>query len=86
MCNHESFQCNASIGRLTDTEDSVIITGYSAHIKIHCTQCGQAFEFIGVEGGYSFCEPRVSIDSTELRIPIKPSTGKLIFESHHKLN
>ena len=86
MCEHKKFSCNARIGRLTDSEESTEITGFRADIKIHCTECGQAFEFVGLEAGYSPIAPTVSIDSTELRIPIKPNTGQLIFESNSKLN
>lgn len=86
MCSHEQFICESRIARLTESETSTIVTGYYADIKIKCKQCDQPFEFVGLEGGLSPFGPRVSLDSTELRAPIKPSTGKLIFESNSKCN
>ncbi len=86
MCNHEIFESVVSVTRLTDHENSVVVNGFCADIKIRCRQCEQDFEFVGVSGGSSPFEPRVSIDSTELRIPINPSTGQLIFEPNSKLN
>lgn len=86
MCTHENFVANVKVNRLTE-EDEVTIKGFSADIVIQCHECGQAFEFVGVEPGLSPFGPRCSIDSTQLRAPIKPATGQLAFESEHvKLN
>ncbi len=79
MCEHKEFKSMVKVGRLSEKEGGVI-NSYCADITINCAECGQAFEFVGVSGGYSPFEPKVSADSTELRIPIKPSTGQLIFE------
>ncbi len=86
MCEHEDFIANVNVHRLT-SEDKLKVVGFNADIKVKCAGCGQAFEFIGIEAGVSPFEPRVSIDSTQLRAPIKPSTGQLVFESSNsKLN
>lgn len=86
MCNHENFRADVQVHRITE-DDKITIRGFSANICIKCHDCGKEFEFIGVEPGVSPFGPRVSIDSTELRVPIKPATGQLAFESEHvKMN
>lgn len=72
-CKHEIFECQCSVGRLTDGYPGPV-TGYMVDIHIKCVQCGIPFEFIGVPGGYSPGQPMVNFDATELRAPIKPST------------
>lgn len=72
-CLHEQFLVNAKTLRrkASDTDETII--GYSMEITVGCTQCGQAFEFIGVPGGYSPLQPMVNFDGTTLRAPIRPS-------------
>ncbi|MET0373987.1 MAG: hypothetical protein ABW128_06980 [Rhizorhabdus sp.] len=60
---------SANVGRLSEVEDGPI-TGYFADIRIHCDQCGQAFQFIGLPPGQSSEKPTVSIDATEARMPL----------------
>lgn len=80
MCEHTNFTASVSVARLSE-EDGGVITGYSADLKICCADCGLPFQFIGVPNGYSPFEPKASIDNEELRLPITPSTGKMVFES-----
>jgi len=86
MCEHKNFEADVKVARLQESETSTVIVGYSADLKIKCRDCHMKFEFIGVEAGSSPFHPMVSVDSTEMRIPIKPSTGKLIIENIHGLN
>ncbi len=72
-CQHQKFQCDARIGRLSDTDDGPI-TGYTANIKVTCSDCGLPFRFIGIAAGNHYAEPRVSLDGTELRAPLEPAT------------
>lgn len=85
-CEHKKFKAEVNVARLQESEGA-IVSGYSADIKIKCADCDIDFEFVGLEAGLSSFGPRVSIDSTELRAPIKPATGQLIFHQQvHKLN
>lgn len=72
-CKHERFQCTCEVTRLHKEGEPEKITGYTTDIKVHCTDCGQPFEWIGVPGGSSPMQPMVSFDGTELRAPIRPS-------------
>lgn len=73
-CPHELFYANTKVCRRTASETDNTVIGYSADLTINCTQCGQAFEFIGVPLGYSPFQPMANFDGTKLRIPIRPST------------
>ena len=76
-CKHERFIAQCDITRLTDSEQSKEVTGYTADLTIKCEECGTKFEFIGVPNGYSPKQPMANVDFTELRIPIMPYTGKM---------
>ncbi len=70
-CLHENFACQCNVGRLTDTEGGPV-THYTVDVTIHCTDCGEPFEFFGLPVGHSSYKPMVSFDGTELRAPIMP--------------
>ena len=84
-CAHEEFIANVKVNRLTN-EGKMAVIAFSADIAINCKVCGHAFEFIGVEPGVSPFHPTISIDSKELRAPIKPATGQIVFEATHRNN
>lgn len=69
MCEHRDFQAVVTINRIADCP-----TGFMADVRIKCADCGIPFEFVGLPSGLHFEKPMVSIDSTELRAPIKPSS------------
>ena len=56
----------------TDTEGGPV-TGYTADIKIKCSDCGLAFRFRGLPAGSHYAEPRLSADGLEMRAPIEPA-------------
>jgi hypothetical protein len=47
-----------------------------AEIEITCMECGSSFEFQGVEPGFRFDKPSMSIDATTLSVPISPHGEK----------
>jgi hypothetical protein len=85
-CKHEKFLASVSVNRLKESDESEIITGYSAYVKVNCSVCGQAFEFIGVPCGVSPVQPMASVDYTELRIPVRPSTAPPIKDKSKIIN
>lgn len=72
-CKHERFQCSCAVTRISDEQDPEKIIGYATDIKVHCIDCGQPFEWIGIPMGLSMFEPMVSADGLELRAPMRPS-------------
>lgn len=72
MCEHKQFYIEGKVARLTESDDSEIVIGYHADIKIICIECHSPFQFIGLPGGYSPSYPTVNFDSTKMRVPIKP--------------
>lgn len=72
-CKHTSYFAKVHVATLTNKGDMEGVVGYIADFSINCSECGQAFEFVGVPVGFSPFEPMTSIDFTQLRIPIRPS-------------
>lgn len=84
-CPHEQFFAKVDVFRLkADTDEHIV--GYSADIKINCSQCGQAFQFIGVPMGISPAQPMTDFDCEELRAPIRPSTAPISETDKTKVN
>jgi hypothetical protein len=75
-CQHFNFQAYVNVCRLTADTDPDKVVGFAADVKINCVDCGMPFEFTGLPSGVSVTnsKPMVSIDGTELRAPIKPSS------------
>lgn len=69
-CLHEVFGAHVEVNRLEDTGHVV------ADVRIHCTACGLPFSFVGPPLGMLMSGPAVSVDRTELRIPIEPGPTK----------
>lgn len=70
-CQHHESNVKAEVYSLSDTEDGPV-TGFTADIKVNCAKCGMAFEWLGLEKGFSTQKPMVSFDGIELRAPITP--------------
>lgn len=71
-CAHTNFKSLVRVGRLTEGGDGPV-TGYSADVRIECTDCGLAFRFRGKDYGSSPDRPMLSADGLELRAPIEPA-------------
>lgn len=65
-CAHPVFKAVVVVNRLVDTGR------FSADVTIECAACAKPFRFMGVDSGYSFDKPMVSVDGLELRAPIEP--------------
>ncbi len=77
-CKHENFNCIANVGRLVKGEDlTVTPSAFVAEITIHCRDCGEPFEFLGVPMGYQPGATRCSPNGLELRAALKPKNETL---------
>lgn len=72
MCDHKTFESRVMVARLTENDDSDVVTGFTADIHIRCRDCGMPFAFKGLGIGSSPDTPMTSIDRCELRAPIEP--------------
>jgi hypothetical protein len=70
-CEHLRFNANVEVNRLQNEESGPIV-GYQADVRVHCTDCGTPFQWIGLASGLMPGRPTVSMDMTELRAPIVP--------------
>lgn len=73
MCEHKIFKAQVNVARLTESDESEVVTGYRADIEITCAECFMPFVFVGVPGGYSPGYPTVNVEGDELRVPIRPA-------------
>ncbi len=77
-CKHFNFKAQVNVFRLTASDDASKVNGYTAEIRINCTECGLPFEFIGVDAGMLSTKPMASVDAQELRAPIRPKGCKIM--------
>lgn len=70
-CPHEDFHAAVDVNRLEDTG------GFIVDVRIYCRQCQLPFSFVGFPAGLSFGRPMVSVDATELHLPIEPGPQPL---------
>ena len=66
LCDHRNFHTSIDINRLEDE------AAFSADIRVHCSDCGMKFIFIGCPGGLDPKRPTISPFGAELRAPIQP--------------
>jgi hypothetical protein len=71
-CKHLRFVVHGTVNRLADSPDATP-SGYMLDVTCRCEDCGIPFQFLGIRSGISSEHPNVSIDATELRVPIKPT-------------
>ena len=69
-CAHHNFDAQTRIARLEDTGQ------FMAEIRIHCTDCGKPFQFLGLQPGLDLQGARVSIDGLEAQLAIAPEGTK----------
>ncbi|WP_269581867.1 hypothetical protein [Roseibium sp. Sym1] len=69
-CKHEDFSANVDVYRLKDSGR------FMADVTIKCAQCGEPFQFLGIEPGLNLNGATVSIDGQEVRLAICPAGAK----------
>ena len=70
-CVHMNFAATVGVARLEDKPGGDI-TGFNAEVRIQCADCGQKFQFLGLEPGYDTQGARCSLDGLEAKIAICP--------------
>lgn len=66
MCEHKNFDANVRVARIEDKGR------FMAEIRITCKDCGEPFQFMGLEPGLNFDGATVSLDGQEANIGICP--------------
>ena len=67
-CKHMNFAANVEVARLEDSGR------FMADITIKCSECGEPFQFVGLEAGLNLNGATVSIDGLEARMAILPKS------------
>lgn len=70
-CPHMNFAARTTVMRLTEG-DAGPVTGYTADIRIECSDCHLPFQFLGLPAGSRHNGAAVSIDGQEARLAISP--------------
>ncbi|AFK51903.1 hypothetical protein [Tistrella mobilis] len=65
-CKHLTFDATVTVARLED------IGQYRAEVRIHCSDCGLQFQFLGLTPGYQPAAANVSLDGLEANLAIAP--------------
>lgn len=72
-CPHLNFAANVEVNRIVEGDQ--IPRAYYADIRVKCADCKEPFRWTGLKAGLSFSRPRVSVDETELRAPLRPASS-----------
>jgi hypothetical protein len=75
-CYHPELHVDVAFGRIGEDDPGNptpgMPTSFVLEIKARCLACDEPFVFDGVPAGLSFSAPAVSLDSRELRAPVRP--------------
>lgn len=63
-CEHNAFQASVAVARLEDSGR------FMAEVSVTCSECGEPFQFIGLEPGLHLAGARVSIDGLTAHLAI----------------
>lgn len=69
-CEHTKFQADCDVHRLQDSPGKV--GAYMLDVRVRCGECGQLFQFLGLEQGLDIGGARCSYDRTEAHLTISP--------------
>jgi hypothetical protein len=65
-----NFDAKVAVARIED------IGRFVAEVRIHCADCGAPFQFLGVQPGFNYEHPTVSLDGLEASLPICPQGSR----------
>lgn len=61
-----NFDATVRVARIED------IGRFVAEVRIRCLECGKPFQFVGLNSGFNYDGPTVSLDGLEANLPICP--------------
>lgn len=67
-CKHMNFAASVKVARLEDTGR------FMAEVTVKCEDCGEPFQFLGLEPGLDMQGARVSVDGLEANMAIAPNS------------
>lgn len=71
-CRHERFSAAVNVNRLHAREQDDSPVSFAADITVRCADCGEPFGFRCRDMGVAPDRPAVSVDTLELRVPLRP--------------
>lgn len=73
-CEHHDFAATVEVSRLHERDGDDSPNAFTAQVRVECADCGAPFGFKGPPGGFSFAEPRCSIDALMIELPLMSPT------------
>ncbi|GLQ09272.1 hypothetical protein GCM10007913_12040 [Devosia yakushimensis] len=70
-CPHMNFEASVTVARLEDSGR------FMAEVKIKCAECGEPFQFLGLDMGLNLRGATVSADGLEANLAISPNSQTL---------
>lgn len=74
-CPHETFEASVEVNRLTAKDDDPTVIGYSADIRVRCSDCSEPFRWTGLQAGLSQQQPMCSVDEALMSAPLRPASA-----------
>jgi hypothetical protein len=65
-CKHLNFDSKIVVARVED------VGRFVAEFRIRCVDCDMPFQFLGIEPGFNYEGPTVTLDGLEANLPICP--------------
>lgn len=69
-CPHMNFDATVSVARIED------VGRFVAEVRIHCMDCKVEFQFAGIQPGFNYEAPTVTLDGLEANLPIFPNGAR----------
>jgi hypothetical protein len=73
-CEHMDFVVETEVFRLHDHGDSDSPSSFTIKVWVRCVDCDASFGFKGPPAGFSFSEPRCSVDALTVELPLMSPT------------
>lgn len=67
-CEHHKFAADVHINRFEDAQPH----GFNAEVRVHCSECGTRFRFLGLAPGMDTQGARVALNGCEAILAICP--------------
>lgn len=82
-CEHEHFEADVAVQRLTKDEQAGVAVGpinaFIAEVRVTCAQCGEKFRFLGLDYGAGGATPTCTIDELTAHLPVRPASSDADF-------
>lgn len=69
-CEHQDFEGRIEVTRILAKDGDAEAWQFTADVTVRCVGCGELFGFRGPPGGFSWHEPRCTVDGRKISLPL----------------